>query len=166
MELGSELVKVSMGKLASPHLRTKVSSSDVFAIWRTSVEKAILEFSSRGVSHGHGKRRRLGFFALAPRQRLHTSDMQRLERAGLRIVNVPSSLQGADAASLSTYLSQRLEKLLVTTGEVRPPVIAARASSGSDTVARSAGVIFEDDEVDLEQLEAINDPENATDDLT
>jgi hypothetical protein len=149
-----------------PMLRTRVSPTDVFAIWRTTVEMAAQEFSSRVLPARAHKRRRLGFFALPPRQRLQLAQMQQLERAGLRIVHVPSSLAGADLESVSAYLTQRLQQKMRDSALSLRTRGAGQLPDASAAAATASIEAFVDDEESSEQLEAINDPDNAVDDLT
>ena len=156
----------AMVKPTSPSTRTTVSPADVFVSWSTTAENAARQFASHGdAARTSRKRRRLGFFAMPPREHLQQQQMRQLERAGLRIVHVPANLVRADTQQVSQYLSHRLQKLLQSVSPLRPPrLIESSAVLGGGAALSESELLV--DEEDGEQLEAINDPDNAIDDLT
>lgn len=166
MTLGFEPAhKEAVGKPTNIPLRTKVPQTDVFVSWRTTAETAAGEFASRAdLIRQSFKRRRFGFFALPPRERLRLDQMQRLERAGLRIVHVPANLAGAEIEQVREYLIHRLQKLRESTMPAKPSRVTERViAGGADGAAFENELLGDNDDG---QLEAINDPDNAIDDLT
>ena len=90
--------------------------------------------------------------------------MQRLERAGLRIVHVPANLAGAEIEQVREYLIHRLQKLRESTMPAKPSRVTERViAGGADGAAFENELLGDNDDG---QLEAINDPDNAIDDLT
>ncbi|KPF60204.1 hypothetical protein D621_01875 [beta proteobacterium AAP51] len=153
-----------MGRGSS--LRTKVTPNDVFLSWRTTAKRAAMEFSSREVFMKHPVRRRqIGFFAIGPRERLELQELQSLERAGLRVVHVPTSVAGQESQAVANYLASRIARLRENTTPNRyARSVESRAVAHDATNADALEVLV--DASEEEQLEAINDPDNAIDDLT